>query len=100
MIHLRSISLARSARDRNVSFPFSIPALEKLEELTFTSPVTFFVGENGSGKSTLLEALARATQSIAAGTESVDRDPSLEHVEPLARALRTVWNRRTRRGFF
>ena len=48
----------------------------------------------------LLEALARATQSIAAGTESVDRDPTLEHVEPLARALRTVWNRRTRRRFF
>ena len=37
-----------------------ISALKNLEELTFTSPVTFFVGENGSGKSTLLEAIAVA----------------------------------------
>ncbi|MBP5154850.1 MAG: AAA family ATPase [Lachnospiraceae bacterium] len=37
-----------------------IPALQGLEELTFTHPVTFFVGENGSGKSTLLEAIAVA----------------------------------------
>jgi predicted ATPase len=29
-----------------------------LKELTFSSPVTFFVGENGSGKSTLLESIA------------------------------------------
>jgi len=35
-----------------------IPTISTLESLTFTSPITFFVGENGSGKSTLLEALA------------------------------------------
>lgn len=32
--------------------------LQRMGELTFDSPVTFFVGENGSGKSTLLEAVA------------------------------------------
>lgn len=32
--------------------------LEQMGELSFESPVTFFVGENGSGKSTLLEAIA------------------------------------------
>lgn len=37
-----------------------IPAIRHLEELRFSSPVTFFVGENGSGKSTLLEAIAVA----------------------------------------
>ena len=37
-----------------------IEALQGLERLEFTKPVTFFVGENGSGKSTLLEALAIA----------------------------------------
>lgn len=39
-------------------YPFTIPALRNLETLTFSSPVTFLVGENGSGKSTLLEAVA------------------------------------------
>ncbi len=39
-------------------FPFTVPALNKLERLTFHPKVTFFVGENGSGKSLLLESLA------------------------------------------
>ena len=39
-------------------YPFTIPALRGLEELTFTAPVTFLAGENGMGKSTLLEAIA------------------------------------------
>ena len=41
-------------------YPYSVPAIRHLRELTFDSPVTFFVGENGSGKSTLLEGIAVA----------------------------------------
>ena len=40
------------------SYLREIPSLQATEELKFSSPVTFFVGENGSGKSTLLEAIA------------------------------------------
>jgi len=42
------------------SYLRQINAIRNLEELEFTSPITFFVGENGSGKSTLLEAIAVA----------------------------------------
>lgn len=42
------------------SYLRKITAIKSLDELTFKSPVTFFVGENGSGKSTLLEAIAVA----------------------------------------
>lgn len=42
------------------SYLRKISAIKALDELTFNSPVTFFVGENGSGKSTLLEAIAVA----------------------------------------
>ena len=42
------------------SYLCSIPALRGVEQVSFESPVTFFVGENGSGKSTLLEAIAVA----------------------------------------
>jgi len=48
-------------RDKVPSFddyPFSIPAIGRLQEIEFEQPVTFFIGENGSGKSTLLEAIA------------------------------------------
>ena len=42
------------------SYLHRIEALKGMEELTFTRPITFFVGENGTGKSTLLEAIAAA----------------------------------------
>ena len=42
------------------SYLHSIPSLSGVEQIDFSSPVTFFVGENGSGKSTLLEAIAVA----------------------------------------
>ena len=44
-------------------YPYNIPAvrhLAEVKEMTFSKPVTFFVGENGTGKSTLLEAIAVA----------------------------------------
>ena len=42
------------------SYLRDIPALSGIDRISFTHPVTFFVGENGSGKSTLLEAIAIA----------------------------------------
>ena len=44
----------------NRSYLREIPAISGVEHISFTHPVTFFVGENGSGKSTLLEAIAVA----------------------------------------
>lgn len=37
-----------------------LPAVTKLDKITFHPAVTFLVGENGAGKSTLLEAIAVA----------------------------------------
>lgn len=42
------------------SYLRNIDAVKNIQELRFSKPVTFFVGENGSGKSTLLEAIAVA----------------------------------------
>jgi predicted ATPase len=43
-------------------WPFDVPAVAQVVEegLSFTSPVTFLVGENGTGKSTIVEAIAEA----------------------------------------
>lgn len=40
------------------SYLQNIPALRRIDTLSFDCNVTFFVGENGTGKSTLLEAIA------------------------------------------
>ena len=41
--------------------------LNSIEQLNFTKPVTFLVGENGTGKSTILEAIAVAMGFNAEG---------------------------------
>lgn len=41
-------------------YPFNIPVIKNTGEISFTSPVTFLIGENGTGKSTIIEAIAKA----------------------------------------
>ena len=96
---LRAVSLELGEEPQD-AFPFSIPALRELGTLDLARPVPFLVGENGSGKSTFIEALAWAIQAVSVGSEPLDQDPTLEHIRPLGRALRPVWNSRSRRGFF
>ena len=81
-------------------FPFTVPTIRSLEALDLNAPVTFFVGENGSGKSTLLEAIAAAAGLPTAGSEDIASDDTLAGQRLLGDALRLVWTRRTRRGFF
>lgn len=99
MIHLRSIQV-RKFQAWPDHYPYNVPVLASLEELTFTAPITFLVGENGSGKSTLLEAIACAAGSITVGGEGVERDTTLASIRTLAKDLKLVWNKRTRKGFF
>lgn len=54
------ITEIRLVHGEEKGYPFDIPAVASLDRLSFTAPVTFFVGENGSGKSTLLEAISVA----------------------------------------
>jgi predicted ATPase len=98
MIHLRSFQLRPLPATRE--FPFSLPLLQKLEELRFEKPVTLLVGENGTGKSTLLEALACAAEMIVVGSESTKTDNSLRHARELAKYFKLSWTKRSRRGFF
>lgn len=81
-------------------FPFTVPVIQTLSEIKFTTPVTFFVGENGSGKSTLLEALALAARSVTVGSANAENDETLNSVRELAKHLRLVWRKRTHKGFF
>lgn len=102
MPHLRSLSLRAPVLETTASqrFPFNLPIIRRLPTVTVSPTVTFLVGENGSGKSTLLEGLAAAAKLPTVGSESVERDETLEAQRALGKALSLVWNRRVRRGFF
>lgn len=99
MLHLKTVSLRALPPDAD-HFPFNLPLVQTFSGLTFTSPVTFFVGENGSGKSTLLEAVAIAAGSIAVGSQELGRDATLAPLRKLADCLRLSWQKRTHKGFF
>jgi predicted ATPase len=64
---VRSVQLKRDEALDFDSYPFSIPAIRQLTELTLDSDVTLLAGENGSGKSTLIEAIAVAAGFNAEG---------------------------------
>lgn len=101
MIHLASVRYRGVPKGESPSgFPFSVPAVQQLTEIEFTCPVTFFVGENGSGKSTVLEAIAAATHAVTAGSDSVDRDPTLERQRVLGKRFDLQWAHRTPSGFY
>jgi predicted ATPase len=71
-----------------------------LEELQFTAPVTFLVGENGCGKSTLLEGLAAGMDAVAAGRRDIARDPTLAAARAFAQGFFFVRRRHARTRLF
>ncbi len=84
-------------------YPFSVPAIRGLKSLDFHSPICFFAGENGTGKSTLLEAIAAHYGfGPEGGNRSFNNDSTVRNrsIEPLARALRMSFDKRTGFGFF
>lgn len=98
---MRSVQLLREGIESFEMYPFAIPAVRELKELTFDPKVTILVGDNGTGKSTLVEGIAVAagfnpeggTKNFAFSTRSSESD--------LHRHLRLVRNaRRPRDGFF
>ena len=96
MIDLKSIRFALSKQHAS---HFNLPILNEME-LTFSKPVTFFVGENGTGKSTLMESIACAAEMVTVGSENVKTDKSLSAQRELAKYLRLAWVKRTKKGFF
>jgi len=81
-------------------FPFTVPSIASLDQLSFESPVTVLVGENGTGKSTFMEALAIACKLPAVGSARLETDRTLGAQRELASRLRLMWRGRTHRGFF
>jgi predicted ATPase len=100
---LKRIALLRERVESWETYPFSVPALRDFEDLHLHARVCFFTGENGSGKSTLLEAIA---VHYGFGREGGTRNflnnstASNHSVDPLVRALRLSFDKRTGKGYF
>jgi predicted ATPase len=98
---LRSVRLQRERVESFDSYPFSIPAIRELDELSFDPKVTFLVGDNGTGKSTLVEAIAVAAGFNAEGGTKNFGFATRRSESELCRHLRLTRSpRRARDGFF
>jgi predicted ATPase len=103
MMRLKRISLLTGHAASQNEYPFNIPAISSLKALEVSSRICFFVGENGTGKSTLLEAIAA---HYGFGLEGGNRNfsprttASVNSIEPLVKALRLAFTKRTGAGFY
>ncbi|MCF6095359.1 AAA family ATPase [Microaerobacter geothermalis] len=101
-VYLRSLRLLKENMKQGeaAEYPFHIDSIQSLEELTFESSVTFFVGENGSGKSTLLEAIAYQCGFHTAGGSRNNFYNVYASESILGPYIRLSWLPKITRGFF
>ena len=100
---LKKLSVLRERVQNWDAYPFSVAAIHDLDELVFRSRVCLFAGENGTGKSTLLEAIAAHYGFGREGGNRSFLNDSTEtnhSIDPLAKALRLSFDKRTGAGFF
>ncbi len=100
MISLKKVSTLTIPKEKENLFPFSTNGIKSLGEITFDTPVTFFVGENGSGKSTLLEGIAASCNLPIVGSRNLNQDETLKHATELSKFLKLSWSVKNSKGFF
>jgi len=100
---LKKLTLLRDRVADWECYPFCVSTIRQLNEVNFKSRISFFAGENGTGKSTLLEAIAA---HYGFGPEGGNRNfrndstGSNHSIDPLVRALRLSFDKRTGAGYF
>lgn len=90
-MHLKRVRIRSDLFPTREQYPFSLDVLQRTEELEFSTPVTYFVGENGCGKSTLLEAVARACRIHIWRGDQRTRSSFNPHEAELHRYLEREW---------
>jgi len=82
-------------------YPFHLPLIRSLD-VSFESPVAFFVGENGTGKSTVMEAIAALCRLPVSGggRNELHERHGPEQSSPLASQLRPSFRKRPPDGYF
>lgn len=96
---LSEVSL-HEERVQNGIHPFTIPTIKQGLPVSFSTPITFLVGENGSGKSTFLEALAWSMGFSDQGGDRTNAYAEEADGYALGRALALSWRKRVTGGFF
>ncbi|MCR2822298.1 AAA family ATPase [Lederbergia panacisoli] len=99
--YIRGIKLDRNIITSFDDYPFHLPSIKTLDELSFHPNVTYFIGENGMGKSTLLEAIAVAVGFNPEGGSFNFNFSTYDSHSPLEKYLKLIKGiQRPKDGFF
>jgi predicted ATPase len=90
-MHISSLHLLHDTFPARDCYPFNLEIFQKTNEIAFSRPVTFFIGENGSGKSTLLRAIARSCSIHIWEERDGTRDRNNRYEDLLHQSLRIEW---------
>ena len=71
-------------------YPYNVPCIRKFENIRFTNPVTFLLGDNGTGKTTILESIALLAGLGIEGGSHRHGWTSKERESKLAEAMRYI----------
>jgi predicted ATPase len=90
-MHLSSVSFDISRYPVSDEYPFNLELLCETAGISFTAPVTFFVGENGSGKTTVLKGICRKCGIHIWQDEARKRYRNNPYEDDLYRYMKVEW---------
>jgi predicted ATPase len=90
-VHLNKITFQNEKYPVDDVYPFNLDLVHANQEITFTKPITLFVGENGTGKSTLLKAICLKCGVHIWQFDKGRRFENNTHAEELYKYLEVEW---------
>lgn len=90
-MHLSSVSFDSSRYPTSREYPFDLELLRKTSRISFTTPVTFFVGENGTGKTTVLKGICQKCGIHIWQDEARKRYRNNPYEEELYKYMKVEW---------
>ncbi len=100
MIYLKRVNIHPEKFPVLDHYPFNVNLFQNTSTVSFTNPITFFVGENGTGKSTLLKAIAYRCGIHIWQSEFNLRYEENPYEDDLYKTLSVNWNQGPVKGSF
>ena len=98
MLYLTSL-IKRKIHYNTSDYPFSVEAVNNMDQMEFKYPITLLCGDNGCGKTTLMEILACKTSAIRVNA-AFRESPKTDAIQKIEDTFRIYMRRPARKNFY